>query len=49
VDENCDLEVAARRILWGKVVNAGQTCVGPDYILVPRLFQDKFIEALKDA
>lgn len=39
--------MAARRILWGKVVNAGQTCVAPDYILVPRSFQDKFVEALK--
>jgi len=46
IDPNCDLETAARRILWGKVVNAGQTCVAPDYILVPRSFQDKFIDAL---
>lgn len=49
VDPNCDLEMAARRILWGKAVNAGQTCVAPDYVLVPRSFQDKFIQALKTA
>ncbi|WP_063813757.1 aldehyde dehydrogenase family protein [Nocardia anaemiae] len=33
VDEDADLEVAARRIAWGKFVNAGQTCVAPDYVL----------------
>ncbi|GLB42204.1 putative aldehyde dehydrogenase family protein [Lyophyllum shimeji] len=49
IDPDCDLAMAARRILWGKVVNAGQTCVAPDYILVPRSFQDKFVAALKSA
>ncbi|KAL0959772.1 hypothetical protein HGRIS_011462 [Hohenbuehelia grisea] len=49
IDPKCDLEVAARRILWGKIANAGQTCVAPDYVLVPRHFQDKFAQALKDA
>ncbi|KAF7425984.1 hypothetical protein PC9H_008346 [Pleurotus ostreatus] len=48
IDPNCDLETAARRILWGKVANAGQTCVAPDYILVPRDFQDTFADALKN-
>ena len=47
VDPACDLKMAARRILWGKVVNAGQTCVAPDYILVPRAFQDTLCAALK--
>ncbi|KJA17586.1 hypothetical protein HYPSUDRAFT_192078 [Hypholoma sublateritium FD-334 SS-4] len=47
IDPACDLKMAARRILWGKVVNAGQTCVAPDYILVPRAFQDTFCAALK--
>ncbi|KAG5351806.1 hypothetical protein C0989_004843 [Termitomyces sp. Mn162] len=41
--------MAARRILWGKCVNAGQTCVAPDYVLVPRSFQDKFVAALEAA
>ncbi|KAG6872490.1 hypothetical protein C0995_009352 [Termitomyces sp. Mi166 len=49
IDPQCDLEMAARRILWGKCVNAGQTCVAPDYVLVPRSFQDKFVDALKAA
>jgi len=34
--------------MWGKVVNAGQTCVAPDYVLVPKDFQDKFVGALKE-
>ena len=36
VDERTDLEVAARRIIWGKFYNAGQTCVAPDYVLAHR-------------
>lgn len=48
IDPACDLKMAAKRILWGKVVNAGQTCVAPDYILVPRDFQDTFVQALKE-
>ncbi|KAK0238104.1 NAD-aldehyde dehydrogenase [Armillaria nabsnona] len=47
VDPKCDLQMTTRRIFWGKIVNAGQSCVAPDYILVPKDFQDKFIEALK--
>lgn len=34
IDETADLKVAARRIVWGKFVNAGQTCVAPDYLYV---------------
>ncbi|KAJ7197880.1 NAD-aldehyde dehydrogenase [Mycena rebaudengoi] len=41
--------VGRKRILWGKFTNGGQTCVAPDYILVPRAFQDKFVDALKVA
>jgi aldehyde dehydrogenase (NAD+) len=48
VDPACDIKMAARRIFWGKIVNAGQTCVAPDYILVPRYLQDTFIQALKE-
>lgn len=48
IDPKCDLKTAAKRILWGKVVNAGQTCVAPDYILVPKDFQDTLIQALKE-
>ena len=48
IDPACDIKMAAKRILWGKVINAGQTCVAPDYILVPRSFQDTFVEAVKE-
>ncbi|ORC90906.1 putative aldehyde dehydrogenase family [Trypanosoma theileri] len=51
VDKTCekDMKTVARRIMWGKVVNAGQTCVAPDYILVQNEIKDKLIEALKNA
>jgi aldehyde dehydrogenase (NAD+) len=39
--------LAAKRIAWGKFLNAGQTCVAPDYVLVPRENQDQLIERLK--
>ncbi|PKL77193.1 MAG: aldehyde dehydrogenase family protein [Candidatus Melainabacteria bacterium HGW-Melainabacteria-1] len=35
VDRGVPLEITARRIVWGKFLNAGQTCVAPDYVLVP--------------
>lgn len=46
VDSNVDLNVAAKRIIWGKTFNAGQSCISPDYILVKRDFQEKLIAAL---
>jgi len=49
VDPKCDLKTAAKRIMWGKCVNAGQTCVAPDYILVEETAQDTVIQALKEA
>ncbi|KAI0729259.1 NAD-aldehyde dehydrogenase [Fomitopsis betulina] len=49
IDPRCDLPTAARRILWGKVANSGQICLAPDYILVPRDFQDTFVAALQRA
>jgi aldehyde dehydrogenase (NAD+) len=47
VDETADLRFAARRIVFGKFINAGQTCIAPDYIYVHRSVKDAFIEALK--
>ncbi|RWS17709.1 aldehyde dehydrogenase: dimeric NADP-preferring-like protein, partial [Dinothrombium tinctorium] len=45
VDEELrDIEVSWRRILWGKVVNAGQTCVAPDYILCSVTIRDKLVK-----
>ncbi|MBE9139521.1 aldehyde dehydrogenase [Nodosilinea sp. LEGE 07088] len=47
VDANVDLEVAARRIIWGKFLNAGQTCVAPDYLLVDERIKDELVGALQ--
>jgi coniferyl-aldehyde dehydrogenase len=44
--ESFPLEVAARRIVFGKWVNAGQTCIAPDYALVPEARRDAFIDEL---
>ena len=47
VDETADIELSAKRIVWGKFLNAGQTCVAPDFILVHRSVKGALIEALK--
>lgn len=47
VDSDIDLEVTAKRIVWGKFFNAGQTCVAPDYILVHKDIKKVFLEKLK--
>lgn len=46
VDKNCNLKNAAKRIIWGKLMNNGQTCVAPDYVLVDRQVKDEFINLL---
>lgn len=45
VDEAADTQIAARRIAWGKTLNAGQTCIAPDYLLIHRSQVDKFVTA----
>lgn len=47
VDETADLEVAAGRIVFGKLLNAGQTCIAPDYIVAHASVKDRLLEALK--
>ncbi|MCC5854337.1 MAG: aldehyde dehydrogenase family protein [Idiomarina sp.] len=49
VSEQTDLQVTARRIVWGKFMNAGQTCIAPDYVLVNERVHDQLVEALKVA
>ena len=49
VDETADLKLAARRIAFGKVLNAGQTCVEPDYLLIQRSVKDAFVDAYRQA
>ena len=46
IDETCDLEITAKRIVWGKFYNAGQTCVAPDYLLVQKNIKPLLIEKL---
>jgi aldehyde dehydrogenase (NAD+) len=43
---DADLEVAARRVAWGKFMNAGQTCIAPDYVLVESSVEQQFNELL---
>lgn len=46
VDETADLELAAKRIVWGKYLNAGQTCVAPDYLLVHEKVKEELLEKI---
>jgi len=46
IDEGTNLKLAAKSIAWGKFLNAGQTCVAPDYILVKHDLQERFVEEL---
>lgn len=47
IDEGANLEIAVKRIVWGKFINAGQTCIAPDYILVQAKEKYNFVELLK--
>lgn len=49
VDKDVNIQVAAKRIVWGKFTNAGQTCVAPDYLLVHTTVKDKLIAEMKTA
>ena len=47
VDATADLDVAARRLAFGKLLNCGQTCVAPDYLLIDRTVKDAFLKRLQ--
>ncbi|WP_238916139.1 aldehyde dehydrogenase [Clostridium sp. YIM B02555] len=49
VTESANIEQAAKRIIWGKTINAGQTCVAPDYVLVHEKVKDELIKEMKKA
>lgn len=49
VDETANLALAARRIIWGKLINAGQTCIAPDYLLVHKDVKEKLLEEMESA
>ncbi|KAI4485635.1 hypothetical protein M0802_012647 [Mischocyttarus mexicanus] len=44
IDNSADIPITTRRILWGKLINVGQTCIAPDYVLCSTEIQNKFIE-----
>ena len=48
VDQSASLDVAARRIVWGKFCNAGQTCVAPDYVLAHEAIEDALLGKMKE-
>lgn len=48
VDKDANIEMAAKRIVWGKLINAGQTCVAPDYLYVHEAVKEPLIEAIKN-
>jgi coniferyl-aldehyde dehydrogenase len=47
IDASCNLDSVIDRIAWGKLINAGQTCIAPDYMLVPRGDVDRFVAVLR--
>lgn len=48
VDDDADLRIAAQRIVWGKYVNCGQTCVAPDYLYVHAKVRDKLVSLMQE-
>ena len=49
VDRTADIKLAAKRVAWGKSLNAGQTCIAPDYLLIHSEVKEQFVEAYKNA
>ncbi len=47
IDRDADIKVAARRVAWGKSLNAGQTCIAPDYLMLHKDIKDEFLSALR--
>ena len=47
VDRDADLRIAAQRIVWGKLLNCGQTCVAPDYLFVHRDIKDRLLQLMQ--
>ncbi|TCN58767.1 aldehyde dehydrogenase [Flavobacterium circumlabens] len=48
IDETADLKLAAKRIIWGKFINAGQTCIAPDYILIQKNMKINFLSFMME-
>ena len=48
VAKSADLRIAAKRIVWGKFLNAGQTCIAPDYLLVEECVRERLLDLIKE-
>ncbi|KAK7598208.1 hypothetical protein V9T40_006443 [Parthenolecanium corni] len=48
IDKTANLEITVKRVLWGKFLNAGQTCIAPDYVLCSQEVQTQFVEKAKE-
>lgn len=48
VDSDINLDLTARRITWGKFINAGQTCIAPDYLLVDKIIKKALLKKIED-
>lgn len=49
IDSSTNFDIAAKRIVWGRYINAGQTCIAPDYLLCTKEVQQKIIPAIEKA
>ncbi|TYQ00401.1 aldehyde dehydrogenase (NAD+) [Tenacibaculum adriaticum] len=47
IDKTANIKLAAKRLVWGKFINAGQTCIAPDYWLIHKSIKEKFVEVFK--
>lgn len=47
IDKDADIKTAARRVAWGKSLNAGQTCIAPDYLMLHKDIKEEFLKALQ--
>ncbi len=47
VDADANIDLSAKRVVWGKFLNAGQTCVAPDYVLVHSSIKEQWLESVK--
>lgn len=48
IDKSVELKTAVKRILWGKLINCGQTCIAPDYVLCSKEIEVEFIKEAKE-
>jgi aldehyde dehydrogenase (NAD+) len=49
IDQDANLDIAAKRVVWGKCINSGQTCIAPDYLMVHSSKKEAFVEKLIEA